>query len=320
MNNIYKELHQKNLIDHKQFHFLDAIRTNKIISLYYELRTILYLGVLLFTGGIGYLAYQNIGSIGHIACLFLIAGIIGVGVYYCNKFSKPYTHQQIKVQHNYLDYILLLVALLLITLFTYILVYFNLLESLNSWTSAISTILFFTMAYRYDNKALLAMGITALATTVGISITPINWLKGEWLLSGHLYVTGILLGISLYALGVVSSYKDIKKHFKFTYVNFGYILYYVSSITAIFNSSTPTYYAIITFIATLIISYNTWKSKEFLFFLYANLAGYIAFTYLVIQALDAINGGFMFYIYYFPVSCISYVAFLINKKSHFVHA
>jgi len=108
MENIYKELFQKKLIDQKQFELLDAIRSNKIISVYYELRLILYLGILLFTSGIGYFTYQNIGKIGHLISMFSIAALIIVGFYFIKKYAKPYSNLQVKIEHPYFDYLLLL--------------------------------------------------------------------------------------------------------------------------------------------------------------------------------------------------------------------
>jgi hypothetical protein len=53
--------------------------------------------------------------------------------------------------------------------------------------------------------------------------------------------------------------------------------------------------------------------------LYSNIAGYIAFTYLIFQLLKSWESGYVLLIYYFPFSCIAYILFLINKKSHFAH-
>ena len=319
MNNIYKQLFQEHLINDKQYTFLESIRTNKIVSVYYELRMILYIGIMLFTGGVGYFAYQNIGAIGHVISMILIGGVIGVGFYFINKFTKPYANTQVTINHAYFDYILILVSLLIITLFTYILVYFNLLELLINWTSFISTAILLFMAYRYDNRALLSMGITALAAAVGITITAVNWVSEEWFAPTDLYMISILLGASLSVIGQIAQTKDIKKHFKFTYQNFGLILYFIGCISATFDSQHESLYAILTLVSAGALSYYTWKSKEFLFFLYSNIAGYISITYLLFNIIDIWKEGYILMIYYFPLSCIGYILFLIKKKSHFAH-
>ena len=317
MNNIYKALFQKELINDKQFELLDAIHSNKLVSLYYELRLLLYLGIMLFTSGIGYFAYQNIGDIGHIISMVLIGIAIFIGFYFIKKFAKPYSNLQVTVTKPFFDYLLLLVSLLIISLFAYIQVYFDLIELLINWSSFISTAILLFMAYRYDNKALLAMGITTLAASIGLSITPIDWVKGDWLITKNLYITGILFGCMLIFFGKVAQTKNIKSHFKFTYQNFGLLLYYISCISALIDSDNRFFYALLILISAGAASYYTWKTKEFLFFLYANISFYIAFTYLVFTILDKIKVYELFFVYYFPVTCITYIILLITKKSHF---
>jgi len=317
MNNIYKQLFEDKLIDNKQHEFLDAIHTKKLLSLYYELRLLLYLGILLFTGGLGYFAYQNIGEIGHIISM----GVIGIGIivcfYFIQKFSEPYSNNEVKIKLVYFDYILLLAALLIISLITYIQIYFDLVELLINWSSFASAAVLFFIAYRYDNRALLSMGITAFAATIGISITPINWSTGDWFSSSNLYLITIFLGLILIGAGVFSEFKNIKKHFKFTYQNFGIILFYIGCVSSIFDNNHNYLYATFLLLSAGAASYYTWKTKEFLFFLYSNISFYIALSFFVFSTLIDINEAEILLIYYFPVTCIGYIVLLITKKSHF---
>jgi hypothetical protein len=319
MENTNKELFQRELISSKQYQFLDSIRTNKIVSLYYELRLMLYLGIMLFTAGIGYFAYQNMGEIGHLIAIALIGLGIVFGFYFIQKFAKPYSNLEVTVNHVYFDYILILVSLLIIAFFTYVQVYFNIVELMLNWTSYITAALFIFMAYRYDNRALLSMSITVLAAAVGISITPINWVTMEWMVTSNLYSTSILLGIILLPIGQVSQYYGVKKHFRFTYQNFGLLLYFIGCISAIFSNEYGSTFALLTVVSAGIITYYTWVHKAFLFFVYANLAGYIAFTYLMFRAIENMRGDYIIFIYYFPVTCIGYLVFIFTKKSHFAH-
>lgn len=319
MDNINKELFGRNLINDKQYKFLEAIRTNKVVSLYYELRIILYLGIMLFTAGVGYYAYQNMGEIGHLLCMGLIGAAIIVGFYFITKFAKPYSNTQVTVEQVYFDYILILVSLLIISLFAYVQVYFNLVEVLINWTSFISATILFFMAYRYDNRALLSMGITALAAALGISITLVDWTKSEWTAFSDLYTISITLGASLIVAGQVSYKFGIKKHFTFTYQNFGLILYFIGCMAAMFDSNYNLFYAFLCLVTAGFLTVYTWKHKLFLFFLYSNITAYIALTYILFELFDKIQGDNDFFVYYFPISCIAYIIFLVTKKSHFAH-
>jgi len=114
MENTNKELFQRELINDKQYQYLESIRTNKIVSLYYELRLMLYLGIMLFTGGVGYFAYQNMGEIGHLIAIALLGVGVVFGFYFIRKFAKAYSNLEVTVNHVYFDYILILVSLLII--------------------------------------------------------------------------------------------------------------------------------------------------------------------------------------------------------------
>jgi hypothetical protein len=319
MENIYEELFERKLISDPQHRFLEAIRTNQVVSVYAELRLILFLGILLFTGGVGYFAWQNMGEMGHLTSMFLLAAAIGVGFYFIGKFAKPYSNAQVSVSLVYFDYLLILVSLLIISLFTYVQVYFDLVELLINWTSFISAILLLFMAYRYDHKALLSMGITALAAAVGITISPVDWTKGDWLITSDLYLSSLLLGALLLVVEHILYQREIKKHFRFTFQNFGLLLFYLGGLASIFDSHHQWMYAALVLAVAGSLTYYTWKKKEFLFFLYSNLAAYVAFTYLFFRMIELIGGDLSMLVTYFPLTCIGYIVFLISKKSHFSH-
>lgn len=316
MENIYKELADKNLLNKEQFDFLDAIRSNKIISLFFELRLILYVGILLFTGAVGYLAYQNMGSIGHLTMMLLIA----TGIFFCFRYIKihalPFSNLEVTVEHRFFDYLLLLSALLIISLLTYVQVYFEIVQYMLNTSSYLTAGILLFMAYRYDNRALLSMGITAIAAAVGISITPIDWVKGDWFANDELYVTYMLLGLVLISFGELTYRKGIKKHFRFLLQNFGLILFYLGCSTAMFDSDQELLFAIICTVSALAASYISWHRREFVLFLYSNIAAYTASTYLLVKLINY-GEGLIFIIYYIPFSCILYTTLLIQNKKHF---
>jgi hypothetical protein len=276
-------------------------------------------GILLFTGGVGYFAWQNMGEMGHLICMTLLAASIAVGFYFIGKFAKPYSNALVTVPLVYFDYILILVSLLIISLFTYVQVYFDLVELLINWTSFTSAAILLFMAYRYDHKAMLGMGIAALAAAVGISISPVDWTKGDWLITSDLYLTSTLLGALLLVVEHILYQKEIKRHFRFTYQNFGLLLFYLGGLASIFDADNKLWYAILMLVAAGSLSYYTWKKKEFLFFLYSSLTTYIAFTYLFLRMVENLGAEMSIMTLYFPATCLGYIVFLISKKSHFSH-
>ncbi len=317
MKNINEELHDKELITNNQFEYLEAIRTNKVVSLYFELRLVLYLGIMLLTGGLGYLVYQNMGSLGHILSMILIAaGIVGC-FYFVDKNALPYSNDEVKASHSYFDYILILGALLIIALFSYIIIYFEL-AKLISFSTIIGSAILLYLAYRYDSTALLSMGLVAFAAAVGINLSPMNWIAGDLFETANLYTTAILLGILYCLVGYFSDKREIKAHFQFTYQNFGLMLYFIGLLSAIFMSEIGIFFAVVLLLSAITIGYFSWIKKEFLFFLYSAISGYIALTYLIYHILDAADGEILM-VYYIPFSCIGLVAYIVGNRKHFTN-
>ena len=321
MDDIYGKLFEDKLISNKQYEYLDEINSHKRVSLYHDLRFLLYLGIILFTSGVGYYTYINLGDIVHILMMsILLIGIIA-SFYFITKFSKPYSNYEVIVEQGYFDYILILASLLIISLFTYIQVYFELVELLLKWTSYSSAIIFIFMAYRYDNRVLLSMGVTAITTSLGLIVSPMFWLWGDGVGIVSLYLTSISLGILLTTIGQLSYYKRIKSHFRYTYQHFGILLYLIGFLVSMFlNSDIYLVLGIILIVTASFISYYSWINKELPFFIYSSIAVYIAFTFSLFKGLYNLDGEFLLLLfYYLPASFILYPVLLLKHKSHFAH-
>src|SRR5579859_4784870 len=91
-----RELLEKGLITQDQFQKIEPIVSEKIVSVFYELRTLLYLGVMLFTTGAGILIYQNIGSIGHVISIIALAILMLACFWYVYKHEAGYSHKAIQ--------------------------------------------------------------------------------------------------------------------------------------------------------------------------------------------------------------------------------
>lgn len=111
---------KEGLITGDQQSFLSRIYDKSVFSLYYELRTMLYFGVLLFTAGIGILVYRNIDTIGHQAIIAGLAGLAAIAFRYAAKRRPPYSHRETESPGSLYEYVLLGACLLFATIVGYI--------------------------------------------------------------------------------------------------------------------------------------------------------------------------------------------------------
>ncbi len=309
-----KELFDKGLITEDQFQKIDLIISGKLVSVFYELRSLLYLGVMLFTTGVGILIYQNIGEFGHILSIIALAILTLVCFWYAFKHVAGYSNEALKAPTPYFDYVVLLGSLLFISVQGYLQFQFGWLNDKLGVSTLITAAFFFYIAYRFDNVGILSLAITALASFWSISVSPQKWYSGNFFEGSHLYTTAIIFGASLAVIAVVFDKRGIKKHFTFTYLNFCILIFFVGAIVGLFDEKITALYVLLIYGGCVFAYYMARYEKSFLFLLYAFISGYVATTYLVAIAMgDEIGFWFLYSI----ASCGGFVYFLIKYKSFF---
>jgi hypothetical protein len=177
----------------------------------------------------------------------------------------------------------------------------------------IPTLLFFPIAYYFDHRGALSLAIVALGSWLGVTITPLEMLNNNYFNSESLVYTGALLGILLSLMGYVSDIKDIKKHFAFTYLNFGSHLFFIAALTGLFNFNQLLFTALIIGGLAFFIYYAR-KTSSFYFLLISVIYAYIAATYLIIKALNIVDVDPSVYFLYFIFSCALMLTFIFNYK------
>src|SRR5882724_9428826 len=107
---LFERLNGEGLISNESLEKIKLQSGKKILSVHWELKTILYLGVLLLTSGLGVLVYKNIDSIGHMAVLIFIALVSASGYFYCFKNKPAFSTGKVESPGSFFDYILLLAS------------------------------------------------------------------------------------------------------------------------------------------------------------------------------------------------------------------
>jgi len=309
------ELRDKNLITSEQYNRLEPIVMGKIVSVFFELRTLLYLGILLFTTGVGILIYENIGDIGHLLSIIALSVLtVGCGVYAVNK-AAPYTPAKAKSPTPYFDYIVLLGCLLFISVLGYLQFQYSLFDDGMGATTLVTAVIFFVAAYRFDHLGVLSLAITALASFWGISVSPQKWYSGDFFETANLHNVAIVFAAALSAAAVVLDKFNVKKHFTFTYLNFCCLIFLVAALTGVFiDYSGYGWYLLILYIGCGLAVWAAHWKKSFLFLLYAFVAGYIGTTYFLTDVI--LDDPFVWF-FYLIASCGGFIFFIIRFKNYF---
>lgn len=310
-----RELLEKGFITQDQFTKIDVITSGKVVSVFYELRSLLYLGVMLFTAGIGILIYENIGDLGHIISIIVLI-LLTIGCFfYVFKNAPPYSNTSVKPPTPYFVYIVLLGALLFISVLGYLQFQFAILDENLGLITLVTSLFFFYIAYRFDHLALLSLAITALASFWSISISPQKWYHGDFFETANLHNTAIIFSVAVACIALFLDKKAIKNHFTFTYLNFCALIFFVGAITGMFMGEWWFIYLLLIYGGCVFAFYMARWKKSFLFLLYAFISAYIGTTYLLAETVlrDAIEIWFLYSI----ASCGGFIYFIIKFKNYF---
>src|SRR5258708_16893990 len=101
----FKQLHREGLLSDDSLQKVEAVEKGRLFSLHWELKTLLYLGVTLLSGGLGIFIYKNIDTIGHQVILAIIA-LISLGCfYYCRRKASPFSVSKVLSPNPFFYYV-----------------------------------------------------------------------------------------------------------------------------------------------------------------------------------------------------------------------
>lgn len=312
--NDLKEILDRGLLEQDQFDFLHRITSRQIISLFYEIRTVLSVGVLLFTTGVGILIYKHTGKIGHTVNLALLSGLMAACFWYASKHHRPFSRAEVASPTPYYDYVLLLGALLFVTIEGYLQTLYSIFGHQWGLAALIPAVLFFILAYLYDHRGILALAITATASAIGLELSAANWLRNNVFSQEALIAPAIALGAGFIALGFALNGIRLKKHFTFIYLLWGITLLLTGLLAALIAFEPKGFYSLVLVTASIAAIAYALRTRTFVFYLYGAIFGYIGLTVLIALQVE-LNGGFWYL--YFLLSCGGLLYFIQRSLRSF---
>ncbi len=304
------KLHTEGLISSDQRSHLTRIYDGSLFSLYYELRTMLYFGVLLFTTGVGIVIYQNINSIGHLSIIGLLTLLTGACFWYVTRQKPSYSNTEVKSPGSLYDYVVLLGCLLFATVINYAQFQYAIFGERWGISALIPALVFLFVAYSYDHRGVLSLGIAGLAAWLGLSVSPVTLMKEGIFGEDPLIMTGLVFGAFVCGTVLVLDRYDIKKHFTFTALNLGSHILFIACLAALFNLHMDVVYFILLMACCAAGIVYARREQSFMFLLISSVYGYIGLTYILASVFMDPYGMFL----YFIVSCGAIIYFIFNYK------
>lgn len=316
-----EKLLELGLISADQFEQAKAYRSKNIFSLFYELRTLLYLGILFFSSGIGILIYNNIGEFGHIVSLTLLFCLMLLCFYFSFKNTKGFVKELVKSDKTFHEYWVLGANILLGIFIAYLQLQYTFFSTYYGIATLIPAIIYLLSAYYFDHRGVLSMGITGICAFIGFSVAPMQILENNFSSNTHLSYYAIAFGITLLIWASYSKTISLKNHFNFSFENFAMHLLGIATIANLWEP----YW----FLFFIVLAASIWyfvrlafRIKSIYFLVISVFYAYIGFTILFIKLISMSKGQFyeLFSILsplYFGFSIYAFIQLVKRYKNEF---
>lgn len=290
-------------------------------SIHWELRTLLYLGVLLLSAGLGTWVYQHLDTIDRLAIVGALCVFSAGGFFWCARVQPSFSPVRVPSAGPLTDYILLLACLTFVTLIGYLQFEYGLFGL--RLTGFIPLVVLAFSAYYFDHLGVLSLAVTNLAAWLGIVVTPLGILAADNWASPRLIYTGLLLGVFLFLAGFLTRRTRFKTHFGFTYAHFGIHILFIACLSGLFYYWDTSYWGLwLVLLAGLVfvVRREAYRYDSLYFLVVAILYAYIGVSAGVIRVMELARfqdiGGLYLLIFYFIGSAVGFAFLLVdqNKK------
>jgi len=316
------DLQARGLLPPAQAAAIAAAERARPFSLHYELRALLYLGITLLAGGLGVLVYQHLDSIGHQVIIAVIALLMAGCFTYAARHRAPFTWAEAPKTSVGADYLLLLGCLLFVVLEGYAQYQYGVFGSRYGLATAVPALVFLPLAYWFDHRGVLSMGIAALGAWVGLTVSPLSVLVDNNFWNDGIRTAALGLGLVLMAAGFYADYAARKAHFAFTYLLLGSNLALASLAAALLDGGFREH-LFLRFGGVLLmlglcagLFWYARRAQSYWFLVLAAGYAYFALAYLLTQLLDLLPGDIeaVAITLFFPLSALAVVLFFVNLK------
>lgn len=309
MQEALNDLEGARILGRKQAALLRRIYGRELFSVHWELRLLLYAGILILTTGLGLLIAKHFASIGHLTLLAAIAlGCTGCFAY-CLRHGGGFTAARVAAPDAAYDYVLLLGCLLLGSLQGYLELRYQVLADWSWWLLG-SGLLYLLCAHYFDNRLVLSLALTTLGAWLGVKTSLLVGGMGEDALRGN----ALGFGATVVAAGAAQAQLSWKSHFLPVHLHLGVNLLFAALVAGVGSRSTGLFYLAGLLLSATGSALYAQRSRSFAFLLYAVLYGYLGVTIFILERARWDIEGILLY---FLITAATLVAALVTFHRRF---
>ena len=313
---VLDELNRNDILPPEQVDEIVQIEQQRPFSLHWELRAVLYAGILLLSSGLGLLIYDNFDQIGHGALLAAIAAACAGSFWFAWRHRPVWTMAPTRSGSAFGDYAFILACLLFLTLEGYAQYAYNVFGTRYGLVTLLPALLFLPLAYRFDHRGVLGMALTALISWVGVTVRPLELYFKTNFFNQTTVFSAIALSLLLMGVALLLERRRIKPHFTYTYMTMAGNLLMVALLGGLFNfAGLRLWFALGLAVACFGFDRYFRLGKRvgdgsFVFLLMSVVYAYIGGTYLFFHYLHPREDS---YYWYFIITGVAFVYYLMSQ-------
>jgi len=295
-------------ISSEQHAYLAGLSRHEPFSIFFELNVLLYAGVLAFIAGLGWTVTTWSRQLGDVLVLAMLSLLLAASFWYCFSRAAAWSRAETPSPNLIFDYVLYLGSLVWSVELVYLENRFHILSGQWDDYLLVTAVLYLLLAYRFDNRFVLSLGLSSLAGWFGLTIS--QWPSRQ---DADYRPYAILYSLTAGAAGAILHRFGLKPHFLSTYLNIAANLLFWALLSGVFQSHGYGVWLLALLVACGASLAWGLARRQFSFVAYAAVYPYIGVSSILVRDIHGDSAVFS----YFVVSGIAMLVMLILLARRF---
>jgi hypothetical protein len=299
---------EQGVISPEQHALLAGLSRGEPLSLFLELNILLYAGILAFVAGLGWTVTTWSAQLGDVLVLTVLSAMLAACFWYCFSRRPAWSPAETPSPSLVFDYVLYLGSLTWSVEVAYIENRYHVLSGQWDLYLLATAGLYFFLAYRFDSRFVLSLGLSSLAGWFGLTIS--HWQSHQ---DAAYRQYAILYSLIVGAAGAILQRRNLKPHFFGTYLNIAANVLFWALLSGVFNRQGY----LVWFLALLAACSASlaWglPRRQFSFVAYAAVYGYVGVSSILLR--NTIGSSAI--LSYFVVTGVAMLVMLVQISRRF---
>jgi Predicted membrane protein (DUF2157) len=299
---------EQGAISTQQQAHLASLSRAEPFSLSLELNLLLYAGVLAFVAGLGWTISTWSKQLGDVVVLAVLSILLTASFWYCFSRAPTWSATETPAPTHIFDYVLYLGSLVWCVELAYLENRFHVLSGQWDFYLLATALLFFFLAYRFDNRFVLSLALSSLAGWFGLTIS--HWPSHQ---DATYRLYALLYCLLVSTAGAVLQRLELKPHFLTTYLNVAANVLFWAVLSGVFDSQDHGLWFLGLLIACAASLAWGLKHRQFAFVAYAAVYGYVGVSWMLLRNAS----DFTLILAYFVFTAIAMIVMLVQIARRF---